>query len=166
MKSTGMLRQVDELGRIVLPIELRRVLEVAEGDSMEFFVDRETKRIMVRKYRTQECYFCKTYEDIHYYREKFICSSCLQELKSGDYASETTESEPAAAAGGLEAEERQPEEDNDRRAARRGGKRTDTLMRLVAAMKEHPGATQSQWARMIVVSASRVNQLIRRDLPE
>ncbi|MBB6729730.1 AbrB/MazE/SpoVT family DNA-binding domain-containing protein [Cohnella zeiphila] len=161
MKSTGMMRQVDELGRIVLPIELRRVLEVAEGDSMEFFVDREAKRLMLRKYRSQECFFCKSFDEIHYYREKFICSACLRELKSGGYPDPTDEPPKAEASDSL-----RPQADSAPKAGRGAVKRKDTSARLAAVMKENPEATQSQWARMIGVSASRVNQLLRRGLPE
>ena len=48
MKSTGIVRKVDELGRIVLPIELRRTLEIAERDSLEIYVEGST--IILKKY--------------------------------------------------------------------------------------------------------------------
>lgn len=80
MKSTGIVRLVDELGRIVLPIELRRTLELNEGDPVEVFVDDEAKCIMLRKYRTQECLFCQSTETLTYFRERYICASCLQDL--------------------------------------------------------------------------------------
>ncbi len=48
MKSTGIVRKVDELGRIVVPIELRRTLEIGERDALEIFVDEE--RIVLKKY--------------------------------------------------------------------------------------------------------------------
>ena len=168
MKSTGIIRQVDELGRVVLPMELRRVMELAEGEPMEFFVDYETNRIILRKYRTQECLFCKSADRIYYYRDKFICASCLRELKD---AGRLAEAESAATVLTERGEEDKLNEDKREQAsgkiskgARRGARRTDTLARLAAAMKEHPEATQSEWARMIGVSASRVNQLIRKHL--
>lgn len=49
MKSVGMVRKVDELGRIVLPIELRRTLEINEKDPLEIFVD--GKQIILQKYQ-------------------------------------------------------------------------------------------------------------------
>jgi len=49
MKSTGMVRKVDELGRIVVPIELRRTLDIGDKDSLEIFTD-EKGRIILKKY--------------------------------------------------------------------------------------------------------------------
>lgn len=55
MKSTGIVRKVDELGRIVLPIELRRTLDISEKDTLEIYV--EGSAIVLRKYRPS-CIFC------------------------------------------------------------------------------------------------------------
>ena len=55
MKSTGIVRRVDELGRIVLPIELRRILDIGEKDALEIFVEGST--IVLKKYRPT-CVFC------------------------------------------------------------------------------------------------------------
>ena len=54
MKSTGIVRRVDELGRIVLPIELRRSLNINERDTLEIFVDDE--KIVVKKYDTTDIF--------------------------------------------------------------------------------------------------------------
>ncbi len=78
MKSTGIVRKVDELGRIVIPIELRRTLDIAERDPLEIFVDEDT--IMLRKFHTS-CIFCDSVKDIVNYKGKNICSACLAELK-------------------------------------------------------------------------------------
>ena len=61
MKSTGIVRRVDELGRIVLPIELRRTLDIAEKDSVEIYVDKDT--IILKKFRSA-CTFCGEGEDV------------------------------------------------------------------------------------------------------
>ena len=61
MKSTGIVRKVDELGRVVLPIELRRTLDIAEKDALEIYVDESS--IILKKYEPA-CIFCdneKTY---------------------------------------------------------------------------------------------------------
>lgn len=79
LKSTGIVRQVDELGRITLPIELRRTLEINEKDSLEIFVDE--KGIFLKKYEVS-CIFCKNVENITKYKGKNICSECLEELKN------------------------------------------------------------------------------------
>ena len=79
MKSTGIVRKVDELGRIVLPIELRRTLGIEEKDRIEIFVDGES--IILRKYQPA-CIFCDNAKDIINYKGKNICPECLKKLKA------------------------------------------------------------------------------------
>ena len=69
MKSTGIVRRVDELGRIVLPIELRRTLNIAEKDSLEIYVDGSS--IMLKKYQPA-CIFCDSAKDITVFKGKNI----------------------------------------------------------------------------------------------
>lgn len=78
MKSTGIVRKVDELGRIVLPIELRRTLNIDEKDSLEIYVDGSS--VILRKYQPS-CVFCGEADDVVVYRGKNICRSCLKELE-------------------------------------------------------------------------------------
>ena len=78
MKSTGIVRKVDELGRIVLPIELRRTLEISEKDGMEIYV--EGSSIVIKKY-SPSCLFCGNSTDVSLYKEKNICKTCMKELK-------------------------------------------------------------------------------------
>ncbi len=78
MKSTGIVRKVDELGRIVLPIELRRTLDIAEKDSLEIYVDDD--RIILRKYEPT-CVFCGSSKDVISFKGKNICPTCLNELR-------------------------------------------------------------------------------------
>lgn len=77
MKSTGIVRKVDELGRVVIPIELRRTLNVAEKDALEIYVDGE--HIILKKYEPA-CIFCDDARDITVYKGKNICRNCLNEL--------------------------------------------------------------------------------------
>lgn len=77
MKATGIVRKVDELGRIVLPIELRRTLEIAERDSLEIYVDGTS--IVLRKYEPA-CVFCGSSKDVAVFKDKNICTACLKEL--------------------------------------------------------------------------------------
>jgi len=77
MKSTGIVRKVDELGRIVLPIELRRTLDIAEKDSLEIYVDEDT--IILKKYQPA-CVFCDNAKDVINYKGKNICPECAKEL--------------------------------------------------------------------------------------
>ncbi|BAS29003.1 AbrB/MazE/SpoVT family DNA-binding domain-containing protein [Limnochorda pilosa] len=78
MKSTGIVRRVDELGRVVIPIELRRTLQIEERDALEIYVDGE--KIILKKYQPA-CIFCGSAVNVRNYKEKMICSSCLEEMK-------------------------------------------------------------------------------------
>lgn len=78
MKSTGIVRRVDELGRVVIPIELRRTLEIAEKDALEIYVDGE--QIILKKYQPA-CIFCGNAKDVKNFKGKNICKTCLEEIK-------------------------------------------------------------------------------------
>lgn len=80
MKSTGIVRKVDELGRIVLPIELRRTLDIEERDPLEIHV--EGDQIVLKKY-APSCIFCGTEEDLQLFRGKRICQGCIAALAAG-----------------------------------------------------------------------------------
>ena len=75
MKSTGIVRKIDELGRIVLPIEIRNTLDIKAKDSIEIFVDDD--KIILKKYQPS-CIFCGDAKDIIHYKDKNICSTCLR----------------------------------------------------------------------------------------
>lgn len=74
MKSTGVVRKVDELGRIVIPMELRRNLDIAEKDALEIFVDGD--RIMLKKY-APGCLFCGNLDGLKSIHGKLICGACV-----------------------------------------------------------------------------------------
>ncbi|AKN32128.1 AbrB family transcriptional regulator [Clostridium carboxidivorans P7] len=78
MKSTGIVRKVDELGRIVLPIELRRTLDIAIKDPLGIYV--EGNHIIFKKYNPS-CMFCGDAKDVVNYKGKNICKHCFEELK-------------------------------------------------------------------------------------
>lgn len=77
MKSTGIVRNIDELGRIVVPKEIRRKLGIANTDPVEIYV--EGDKIILTKY-LPVCHFCASQEDIIEYKGKQICKSCISEL--------------------------------------------------------------------------------------
>ena len=77
MKSVGIVRKVDELGRIVLPMELRKSFNINEGDPMEIYIDGSS--IMLKKYEPS-CIFCGETRDIKVYKGKNICSDCMNDL--------------------------------------------------------------------------------------
>lgn len=77
MKSTGMVRKVDELGRIVLPIEMRRTLGISEKDPLEMFSDNET--IVLRKY-SPACLFCGNAQNNIDFMGKRVCRDCISRM--------------------------------------------------------------------------------------
>lgn len=79
MKTTGIVRKVDELGRIVLPIELRRTLDIDLRDPLEIYV--EGDKIILKKYNPS-CIFCGSGKNIFIYHEKNVCEECIDELKT------------------------------------------------------------------------------------
>lgn len=78
MKSTGIVRQVDDLGRIVIPKELRRTLDIAEKDSLEIYV--EDNLIIMKKYEPT-CIFCGEGKGIHNFKGKNICEKCIADIQ-------------------------------------------------------------------------------------
>lgn len=77
MKSTGIVRKVDELGRIVLPIELRRILDIAERDELEIYM--ENDRIILQKYEPS-CVFCASSSGLVSYKGKNVCQTCIRNM--------------------------------------------------------------------------------------
>ena len=77
MKSTGIVRKVDELGRVVIPIELRRTLGIGEKDALEIYVDGE--KIMLKKYEPA-CIFTGNADELIYFKGKMVSRSCVEEL--------------------------------------------------------------------------------------
>ena len=77
MKSTGIVRKVDELGRVVLPIELRRVLDIEQKDAVEIFVEGDS--IILKKYQPN-CIICGGDKGLIEYKGKLVCKSCTNSL--------------------------------------------------------------------------------------
>ena len=77
MKSTGIIREVDKLGRIVLPIELRRVLDIAEKDELEIYM--ENDRIILQKFEPS-CVFCSSSQGLVSYKGKNVCQVCIRNM--------------------------------------------------------------------------------------
>ena len=77
MKSTGIVRKVDELGRIVLPIEVRRTLDIAERDELEIYLDDD--KVVLKKYEPS-CIFCSSSRDLVSYRGRNVCMDCIEKM--------------------------------------------------------------------------------------
>ncbi|WNS42142.1 AbrB/MazE/SpoVT family DNA-binding domain-containing protein [Paenibacillus sp. MMS20-IR301] len=151
MKDTGMIRSLDSLGRIVVPVEIRMTRNIDIGDPIEFFILNE-EIIVLRKYTSTECTFCRSLDQVTYYKDQFICKACLQELGDPGRGSEETAAASIAAA----------EKDTE---PVRGGRRSKTeemSQRLVKAMEEHPYANQKELAEVLGISQARVSQLKRK----
>ncbi|MCY1714753.1 AbrB/MazE/SpoVT family DNA-binding domain-containing protein [Caproiciproducens galactitolivorans] len=80
MKSTGIVRKVDELGRIVLPKELRMTLNIKEKDPLQIFVD-DDGRIILQKYEPA-CVFCNSMNDVISFKGRNICRDCMKKLSN------------------------------------------------------------------------------------
>lgn len=79
MKSTGIVRKVDELGRIVLPIELRRTLDIAERDELEIYLDDD--KVVLKKYEPS-CIFCASSRELVSYHGRNVCMECIENMNN------------------------------------------------------------------------------------
>jgi len=77
MKATGIVRSIDSLGRIVLPIELRRSLDIGPHDRVEILAEED--RLILRKYEPN-CCFCGDRRDLRSYSDKLVCRKCIEKL--------------------------------------------------------------------------------------
>ena len=77
MKSTGVVRKLDNLGRVVIPIELRKTFNIAMNDSLEIYT--EGDKIILRKYHPA-CVFCNSVKGVRPFKEKLVCEKCIREL--------------------------------------------------------------------------------------
>ncbi len=79
MKPVGIVRQIDALGRIVIPKELRRTLDISDGDPLEMFIEDNT--VILRKYHPA-CIICGNAKNIVTYKGRNICPDCIREMSS------------------------------------------------------------------------------------
>ncbi len=77
MTPTGIVRRIDRVGRLVLPIELRPTLQIEDNDSLEIFID--DNAIVLKKYQ-QSCIFCGNNHDIIRYKDRLVCAECITQL--------------------------------------------------------------------------------------
>ena len=82
MKSTGIVRKIDNLGRVVLPIELRRTFDIDKEDPVEIYVD--DNYIILKKYQPS-CVFCNDAQDVINFKGKNVCQTCLKEMKTREF---------------------------------------------------------------------------------
>ena len=77
MKATGVVRRIDDLGRIVIPIEIRNQFNIVEKDPIEIYVDGSS--IILKKFEPN-CIFCGGTKDLVSYKDKLICSNCSKKI--------------------------------------------------------------------------------------
>jgi transcriptional pleiotropic regulator of transition state genes len=80
LKNTGIVRKIDELGRVVLPKEMREVFRIKVGNPLEFYYDEVAATIILIPYRPG-CLICGEMEGLIEFRKKKVCKSCLEKLK-------------------------------------------------------------------------------------
>ena len=78
MKTKGIIRKADELGRIVIPKEMRTKMNISSSDPIEIYV--EGDKIILKKYEST-CLFCGSAENLTEFKGKMICSTCIGEIK-------------------------------------------------------------------------------------
>ena len=79
MKSTGIVRKIDELGRIVLPSEIRRTFGINEKDAMEIYT--KDDMIFLKKFETT-CTFCGSPDKLKTYKDKSVCAKCIKDMQN------------------------------------------------------------------------------------
>ncbi|WP_068505013.1 AbrB/MazE/SpoVT family DNA-binding domain-containing protein [Paenibacillus kribbensis] len=150
MKSTGMTRPLDALGRIVIPKEMRISMDYNVGDPVEIFADEETGILALRKYTGVTCKMCGSTEQLTYFRDSFICGECIESLKSGTNLGPMIR----PAKSGF------PTRDRSNREPKRLRRSTQQMLEsLKELMHKHPNAAQHEYAKILEVSQARISQL-------
>ncbi|MFW5998195.1 MAG: AbrB/MazE/SpoVT family DNA-binding domain-containing protein [bacterium] len=81
MKSTGIVRKIDDLGRMVIPVELRKTMNINKKDPMEIYVDEE--KIILKKYEPA-CIFCGNADETFEFKGKTVCKDCLDDINENN----------------------------------------------------------------------------------
>ena len=78
MKATGIVRRIDDLGRVVIPKELRKTMDMEPKEPLELFV--EDDKVILKKYQ-RGCVFCGNIEGVKTYKGKEVCVDCIEDMK-------------------------------------------------------------------------------------
>lgn len=171
MKSTGIVRKLDSLGRVVLPIELLRVLDIHEKDALEFFIDDANQQIMMKSYLGSGCFLCKEVSDnMTFFKGKLVCQDCINEVKLGMYQPVMVNNEKNE----YTQEQRKvitPQEEMNishthvknepSNLGVKKHKREETAQKLLEEHRKHPDFTQTKLAKVLGVTAPYVNILVK-----
>ncbi|MBO3287557.1 AbrB/MazE/SpoVT family DNA-binding domain-containing protein [Paenibacillus sp. FSL M8-0228] len=143
MKNTGMTRPLDQLGRIVIPIEIRNTIGIEIGDPLEFYMDEEKKILGIGKYNGVSCKLCSSAQDLSYFKSSLLCRQCILEMK-GNVGITLIPIPPV---------KEKPKKTRAHRPT------LELLRSLRKLLREHPEAKQSQYAEWLGVSQGRISQL-------
>ncbi|MET3209747.1 UNVERIFIED_CONTAM: AbrB family looped-hinge helix DNA binding protein [Paenibacillus sp. PvR008] len=139
VKSTGMTRPLDSLGRIVIPKEMRISMGINVGDPLEIFIDSETNTLTFKIYTGMSCKMCGSAEQLTYFRGSFVCGECIHDMKNGTNCQKYSP---------------------DRLAPTQKNYRSEILLgKLKDLMKQHPAFSQQKYADILGVSQCRISQL-------
>lgn len=140
-KTFGIVRELDSLGRIVIPKETRDLLGIRLEDPIEFFVDENT--IIVRRYKSNCCLFCMDSQELIHFRNQLICKTCIKEVLK-----HKLEQRPPVAAASVT--------DDKRRS------KSDKMKQVEDILREKPNLRQQELAEMLGISQGYVSQLLRK----
>lgn len=142
-RTFGIVRELDSLGRIVIPKETRDLLGIRLEDPVEFFYDERT--IIVRRYRSNCCIFCLESEQLIHFKNQLICRNCMTEVLNQDRGSL-----PAPPPSPVSASEEKKRS------------RTEKLKQMQIMLRDNPDLRQQELARMLGISQGYVSQLLRK----
>ncbi|MDN4106158.1 AbrB/MazE/SpoVT family DNA-binding domain-containing protein [Paenibacillus polymyxa] len=142
MKNTGMVRPLDLLGRIVFPKEIRFSLNIDAGEKIEFFIDVETKLMIVQKYCGVSCKMCNSPYELSYFKGSLLCKTCMFDLKENIGVSKI----PIA----------KEMKNIEKRAYKTSDQMLEQLRELI---RKYPNAKLRDYAKCLEVSNGRISQL-------
>ena len=79
MKFTGVVRRIDELGRFVIPKEIREQLGMVSNTPIEISLGDDC--IILKKQQGQRCVFCSSDDNLELFKNKYVCKKCIKELR-------------------------------------------------------------------------------------
>lgn len=141
-RTFGIVRELDSLGRIVIPKETRDLLGIRLEDPVEFFSDERT--IIVRRYRSNCCIFCLESDHLIHFKNQLICRSCMGEVLNQTKDAVAAPPPPVA-----------PTEEKRR-------SQTDKLKQMQLMLRDNPDLRQQELAKMLGISQGYVSQLLRK----
>lgn len=143
--SMGIVRKIDELGRITIMKEARELLGINQDDPLEFFID-ENNYIMMKKYTGSGCFFCGTIEGTIPFKGKFVCSSCIEDSRNELLHPGYIENNEFAAT----------KEDVKRR-----NRKNETEQLVIMLLNDFPQMKQKDIALELGISVSYVSQIMK-----